>query len=118
MKNIVTNTFVTLVLSAPFFMFANMIGGAMLADYDGDFDEEVLRAGLIKYLGLVVIAILLYIGGHLADAGIKEALDIDLHISDIILVGFATYGSTYALQAIDKFNKLAKVQTNTDFEEE
>lgn len=110
MTKLLGNAFITLALGAPFFMLANIVGGVLIADFKEEWDPKVLRASLIKYAGLLLMAGLLYVGGLLADKGIQEALGVNLHLTDVITVGIATFGLTYAGQAVVKFNQLAGVK--------
>lgn len=106
--------YLMLVASIPLFMTANIVGGVLLAEAKGEFDVEILKTSLIKYAGLLIMGALIYGGGALANKGIKEALDIDLHLQQIVIVGIATFGLTYLYQAVDKFNSLAGVKVKEE----
>lgn len=114
--NILENAFVALALSAPIFMIANMVGGVLLAEIRGEFNAEIMKQSAIKYVGLLIMAGLLYVGGLLANTGIKEVLDVDLQLAKIVMIGIATFGLAYAYQAIEKFNTITGVKIKEEQE--
>lgn len=105
--NLINSTVGMLVLSVPFLMAANIVGGALVADFKGKFEWGVVKRSVVKYGGLLVMGGLLYAGGKLSTEGFKQALDVELYLDEIVLVGIATYGLTYATQAVQKFSELA-----------
>lgn len=111
MQKILNSTLVLLALSTPIFMIANALGGVLIAESKNEFKWEVLKASLIKYLGLLLMAVLLYAGGYLSEKAIEQILNVQLHIKDLILLGIATLALSYAIQAITKFKDLAGIKT-------
>lgn len=109
---IFNNPFVLMVIAIPLFMVTNIIGGVLLAEFNGEFDKEILKSSIVKYLGILIMGLLIYNGGELAGAGINQALGVDLHVGEIVAVGMATYGIGYAYQSIEKFNRLVGVNVN------
>lgn len=111
MKELLNNTITLLAIATPIFMLANMLGGALIAESKDKFKLEVLRTSLIKYAGLLLMAVLLYAGGYLSEKAIEQILNVQLHIKDLILLGIATLAASYAIQAITKFKDLAGIKT-------
>lgn len=105
------NTLLLLALSTPIFMVANVIGGVLIAESKDEWNEDLFKASLIKYVGLLIMAGLLYLGAFLSEQAIEQILNIELHIKELVLLGIATFASSYALQAINKFKDLTQIKT-------
>lgn len=110
MLKILNNPIYLLAMSTPVFMLANMVGGALIAGTKDKFEIEILKASLIKYVGLLFMVVLLYTGAYLSEQAISDILDIQLNIKELVLLGIATFAASYAIQSIIKFKELAGIK--------
>lgn len=112
------NVYLALVLIAPVFMIANMVGGVMLAEKAGKFEWATLKEGLFKYIGILIMAGLIYIGTYLAEVGFTLALDYPIPLQDIAIAGIVAVGGKYAKGAFEKYIAITGMKINKNEEEE
>lgn len=105
------NGTVSIMVATPIFMLANMLGGMALAGFKDKFDWEVVKVSIIKYIFILLIAGMLYVGGRLSNQALLDFAQIDVGFDVVISLGIATLGGSYAAQAVNKFYKLVGVST-------
>lgn len=93
---------IALMISAPLFIVANMIGGVILAEKEGEFDLEILKASLYKYMAIVLMSALLSLGGVLAESVINKLFSVDLKITFVMMIALGTLAMKYATDATVK----------------
>lgn len=118
MKEVIKLPIFWLVLSVPIFMLANMIAGSLLAETKNEFKWEVVWVSFQKYAGLLIVAVLLYIGASLSEQSIYELLDKQLYLKELVMLGIATLAANYAIQASIKFKDLTGVKLSEREEDE
>lgn len=111
------NSYIFLIMIAiPVFMVANMVGGAIIAESFQEFDVKILKASIYKYLALLVMALLIYIGGALAEPALNEIIQANLQIVTLLQLGLATVCGKYAFQAVAKFIQVTGIKINKEEE--
>lgn len=111
------NSYIFLIMIAiPVFMVANMVGGAIIAESFQEFDVKILKASIYKYLALLVMALLIYIGGILAEPALNEIIQANLQIVTLLQLGLATVCGKYAFQAVAKFIQVTGIKLNKEEE--
>lgn len=111
------NSYIFLIMVAiPVFMVANMVGGAIIAESFDEFDITILKASIYKYLALLGMALLIYIGGALAEPALNEIIQANLQIVTMLQLGLATICGKYAFQAVAKFIQVTGIKLNKEEE--
>lgn len=92
--------FIYIVVATVFFIVANVVAGIWIAEKQGKFDWNVLKQSLFKYLGIIIVAILLYGGGYFSDEVLKEFVTDVVNVKNLVALGLATYAVNRANDAI------------------
>ena len=108
--------FIAVIGATMIFMVLNMFGGILLSNFEHDFDKEILKGSLIKYLGIVVMGLGAYLGFSLIANGLYEGLGINIPIQEIITLGLVKYAYYYGEQVLDKWNELVEVHIKNEGE--
>lgn len=103
---------VSIAVATPLFMVANSLGGIILAEFNGDYDGEVVKKSIIKYVSILGMGGLIYVGGKLSNTALIELVNIDLGIDIVVTVGLATLTGKYAVDAVGKFIELTGASTH------
>lgn len=110
--------FLNIVLATVFFIVATIVGGALVAEADSQrkFDWDILKASLIKYGIILLMAILMYIGGYFGDEILKDYTTEYVNLKSLVSLGLATYAINRAADATKHWVTIMKINLKKDEE--
>lgn len=106
--------FICIVVATVFFIAATVVGGAVKASADNKFELSILRDSLIKYLFILIVAVLLYAGGYFGDEVLKDYTTDYINVKNLVAIGLATYAINRAADATKHWIELIGLKADKE----
>lgn len=117
-KEIFSSVYIGIVVATVFFIVANIIGGVLLANREGKFEWKILGESLIRYAGILFVAILLYVGGYFGDEALNEYVTDVMNIKNLVSMGIAYYAAERLYDAAKTFLELLDLKKVDGFDDD
>ena len=99
-------------------MITNAWGGLVIANFKDKIDWKMLVQSLIKYLGILIMAGLMYIAFKLGGEALSIGIGSNIPIEEIISLGLISILVKYGKDCLSKWETLTNIKLNHQDEKE